>query len=114
MFSVIQDAQSAELSQRHIARRAKRLKVDAAQLKLPRVVALDACQVDADRIEERVCCCASWCSKCAGAVGVPAPVLTCVSICSVAPTDMQAQLVLPAKCAFRPSSKVLPGVLSTV
>ena len=44
MFSVIQDAQSAELSQKHVARRAKRLKVDQAELKLPRVVALDACQ----------------------------------------------------------------------
>jgi len=44
MFSVVQDAQSAELSQRHVARRAKRLKVDQAELKLPRVVALDACQ----------------------------------------------------------------------
>ena len=103
MFSVIQDAQSAELSQRHIARRAKRLKVDAAQLKLPRVVALDACQVDANRSEERVCC-GSWCGKCAGALGVPAPVLTSVGLCSVAPTNMQAQLALPENCAFRPSS----------
>jgi U3 small nucleolar RNA-associated protein 21 len=45
MFSVIQDQQSSELSQGHIARRAKRLKVDQQELKLPRVVALDACQV---------------------------------------------------------------------
>lgn len=45
MFSVIQDQQSSELSQGHIARRAKRLKVEQQELKLPRVVALDACQV---------------------------------------------------------------------
>ena len=45
MFSVIQDQQSRELSQGHIARRAKRLKVEQAELKLPRVIAMDACQV---------------------------------------------------------------------
>lgn len=45
MFSVIQDQQSSELSQGHIASRAKRLKVDQQELKLPRVTALDACQV---------------------------------------------------------------------
>lgn len=45
MFSVIQDQQSSELSQGHIASRAKRLKVEQQELKLPRVTALDACQV---------------------------------------------------------------------
>ncbi|EIE21950.1 WD40 repeat-like protein [Coccomyxa subellipsoidea C-169] len=45
MFSVIQDQQSSELSQGHIASRAKRLKVDQQELKLPRVTALDACQL---------------------------------------------------------------------
>ena len=45
MFSTIQDQQSSELSQGHIARRAKRLKVDQQELKLPRVTALDASQV---------------------------------------------------------------------
>ena len=56
MFSVIQDAQSAELSQKHVARRAKRLKVDQAELKLPRVVALDACQARMRaQADSRVC-----------------------------------------------------------
>ena len=45
MFSTIQDQQSSELSQGHIARRAKQLKVDQQELKLPRVTALDAQQV---------------------------------------------------------------------
>ena len=45
MFSTIQDQQSSELSQGHIAKRAKRLKVDQQELKLPRVTALDASQV---------------------------------------------------------------------
>ncbi|CAK0785298.1 hypothetical protein CVIRNUC_008505 [Coccomyxa viridis] len=45
MFSTIQDQQSSELSQGHIARRAKRLKVDQQELKLPRVTALDASQL---------------------------------------------------------------------
>ena len=45
MFSTIQDQQSSELSQGHIARRAKRLKVDQQELKLPRVTALAASQV---------------------------------------------------------------------
>lgn len=50
MFSVIQDAQSAELSQKHVAARAKRLKVGQAELKLPRVLALGACQVLPQRL----------------------------------------------------------------
>ena len=45
MFSTIQDQQSSELSQGHIVRRAKRLKVDHQGLKLPRVTALAASQV---------------------------------------------------------------------
>ena len=45
MFSTIQDQQSSELSQGHIARRAKRLKIDQQELKLPRVTALAASQV---------------------------------------------------------------------
>jgi hypothetical protein len=42
-----QDQQSRELSQKHSARRAKRLKLREADVKLPRVVALGACQVGA-------------------------------------------------------------------
>ena len=45
MFSTIQDQQSSELSQGHIAKRAKRLRVEQQELKLPRLIALDACQV---------------------------------------------------------------------
>lgn len=45
LFSVIQDQQSRELSQKHTAKRAKRLKVREEDLKLPRVTALAACQV---------------------------------------------------------------------
>ena len=45
MFSTIQDQQSSELSQGHIAKRAKRLRVEQQELKLPRLTALDACQV---------------------------------------------------------------------
>lgn len=44
-FSTIQDAQSRELSQRHTQRRAKRLRVTEYDLKLNRIVALDACDV---------------------------------------------------------------------
>jgi U3 small nucleolar RNA-associated protein 21 len=45
LFSTIQDAQSRELSQNHTQRRAKRLKVEERELKLARIVALDACDV---------------------------------------------------------------------
>jgi U3 small nucleolar RNA-associated protein 21 len=45
LFSTIQDAQSRELSQRHTARRAKRLRVAEVELKLGRLVGLDACDV---------------------------------------------------------------------
>lgn len=45
MFSTIQDQQSRELSQRHVQHRAKRLRVDPTELKLPQLTALDACQV---------------------------------------------------------------------
>jgi len=45
LFSTIQDQQSRELSQRHTARRAKRLKISEEELKLPRVIGLDTCQV---------------------------------------------------------------------
>lgn len=44
-FSTVQDAQSRELSQRHTERRAKRLRVAEAELKLARIVSLDACDV---------------------------------------------------------------------
>lgn len=44
-FSTIQDAQSRELSQHHTQARAKRLKIEEAELKLPPVLALDACDV---------------------------------------------------------------------
>lgn len=44
-FSTIQDAQSRELSQGHTKRRAKRLRISEIELKLGRIVALDACDV---------------------------------------------------------------------
>jgi len=45
MFSVIQDQQSRELSQGHVAKRAKKLKIEQTELKLPSVVDMAACQV---------------------------------------------------------------------
>ncbi|GLI63849.1 hypothetical protein VaNZ11_006952 [Volvox africanus] len=45
VFSVHQDQQSRELSQGHIARKAKRLRVRQEDLKLERVVDMDACEV---------------------------------------------------------------------
>ena len=45
VFSTVQDQQSRELSQHHTQRRAKRLKLSEAELKLPPVIGLDACQV---------------------------------------------------------------------
>lgn len=45
VFSTIQDQQSRELSQNHTARRAKKLKIEEAELKLGRVVGVDACEV---------------------------------------------------------------------
>lgn len=42
---MIQDQQSRELSQGHIEQRSKKLRVEQAELKLPRVIAMDACQV---------------------------------------------------------------------
>ena len=45
LFSTIQDQQSRELSQKHAARRAKRMKLREEELKLPRVLDLAACQV---------------------------------------------------------------------
>lgn len=45
MFSVIQDQQSREVSQGHIAHKAKRMRLAQQDLKLPRVIGMDACQV---------------------------------------------------------------------
>ena len=45
MFSVIQDQQSRELSQGKTAKRAKHLKIEQAELKLPPVTDMAACQV---------------------------------------------------------------------
>jgi hypothetical protein len=45
LFSVIQDQQSRELSQRHTAKRAKKLHVREEDLKLPCVIDMAACQV---------------------------------------------------------------------
>ncbi|EFJ49064.1 hypothetical protein VOLCADRAFT_59899 [Volvox carteri f. nagariensis] len=45
VFSVHQDQQSRELSQGHVARRAKRLKVRQEELKLERVLDMAACEV---------------------------------------------------------------------
>ena len=44
-FSTVQDAQSREMSQGHVARRAKKLKISEEELKLSRITALDACDV---------------------------------------------------------------------
>ena len=52
LFSVIQDQQSRELSQRHTAKRAKRLHVREEDLKLPRVTGMAACQVLVRPIQE--------------------------------------------------------------
>jgi U3 small nucleolar RNA-associated protein 21 len=45
LFSTIQDQQSRELSQKHTAARAKKLKVSQEELKLPRVTQLAASEV---------------------------------------------------------------------
>jgi U3 small nucleolar RNA-associated protein 21 len=45
LVSAIQDAQSRELSQGKLGAQARRLRVEEADLKLPRIVALDACPV---------------------------------------------------------------------
>lgn len=45
MFSVIQDQQSRELSQGKTAKRARQLKIEQAELKLPPVTDMAACQV---------------------------------------------------------------------
>ena len=47
LFSVIQDQQSRELSQKHTAKRAKKLHVREEDLKLPCVIDMAACQVGA-------------------------------------------------------------------
>lgn len=47
MFSVIQDQQSRELSQGKTASKARRLKIEEAELKLPPVIDVAACQVPA-------------------------------------------------------------------
>lgn len=44
-FSTIQDAQSRELSQRNTQHRAKKLKIAEQEIKLGRIVSLDACDV---------------------------------------------------------------------
>ncbi len=44
-FSTIQDSQNRELSQGHLKKRAKRLKIAEEELKLTRIVSLDACDV---------------------------------------------------------------------
>ena len=45
VFSAIQDQQSREMSQGKLASKAKRMRVTQEDLKLPRVIAMDACQV---------------------------------------------------------------------
>lgn len=44
-FSTVQDAQSREMSQGHVTHRAKKLKISDEELKLSRIIALDACDV---------------------------------------------------------------------
>lgn len=45
LFSVIQDQQSRELSQKHTAKRAKQARLREEELKLPHVIAMASCQV---------------------------------------------------------------------
>ncbi|KAK4383667.1 U3 small nucleolar RNA-associated protein 21 [Sesamum angolense] len=45
LFSVIQDQQSRELSQRHVSKRAKSLKVKEAEIKLKPVIAFDVAEI---------------------------------------------------------------------
>eukprot|EP01018_Ginkgo_biloba_P020289 Gb_24979 [translate_table: standard] len=45
IFSVIQDQQSRELSQGHLAKRAKKLKLKGEEVKLPPVIAFDAVEI---------------------------------------------------------------------
>ncbi|GLU10485.1 hypothetical protein SLE2022_272840 [Rubroshorea leprosula] len=45
LFSVIQDQQSRELSQRHISKRAKKLKMKVEELKLKPVIAFDCAEI---------------------------------------------------------------------
>lgn len=54
MFSVIQDQQSRELSQGKKAKRAKQLKIEETELKLPPVTDLAACQVSLIQSLEKV------------------------------------------------------------
>lgn len=45
LFSVIQDQQSRELSQRHVSKRAKKLKLKAEEIKLKPVIAFDVAEI---------------------------------------------------------------------
>lgn len=45
LFSVIQDQQSRELSQRHVTKRAKKLKLKAEEIKLKPVIAFDVAEI---------------------------------------------------------------------
>lgn len=45
VFSAIQDQQSREVSQGKLGHKAKRMRVTQEELKLPPVIAMDACQV---------------------------------------------------------------------
>nr|XP_051203267.1 U3 small nucleolar RNA-associated protein 21 homolog isoform X4 [Lolium perenne] len=47
LFSVVQDQQSRELSQRHVSKRAKKLKVKEAEIKLKPVIAFDCAEIRA-------------------------------------------------------------------
>uniref|UniRef100_A0A8I7BK31 Small-subunit processome Utp21 domain-containing protein n=1 Tax=Hordeum vulgare subsp. vulgare TaxID=112509 RepID=A0A8I7BK31_HORVV len=47
LFSVVQDQQSRELSQRHVAKRAKKLRVKAEEIKLKPVIAFDCAEIRA-------------------------------------------------------------------
>jgi hypothetical protein len=64
LFSTIQDQQSRELSQKHTAARAKKLKVSQEELKLPRVTQLAACEVgSAQHCRLRCWWCLAWDSR---------------------------------------------------
>ncbi len=56
VFSVIQDQQSREVSQGHIAHKAKRMRLAQQDLKLPRVIGMDACQVNTTPLDSHQSC----------------------------------------------------------
>ena len=97
MFSSIQDQQSTELSQHHVERRAKRLKITQQELKLPEVIALHACQV-------RPCMSTGGSGSCLPARSAGTLAVTAASLAVLQPLPSWQWLMLLAAC--------LPGVMA--